>query len=177
MPSVELSPPQTLDRSYAEERLWSAVFRGALKDFIICEPQTRRRIRSQQSDRAHKRQAAARWFFDDSYEVGSFRWVADLFTIDAEVVRGRLLAMAERPGPGRRSSADARRQESSDRDRASGRARYNWLEDFTSLRGEGAHPTARPASSAAVRLSCRRTSVRLLPRQIVLPIATFTSLT
>ncbi len=91
MPSGELLPTRTLDRSCAEERLWFAVLTRALKDFINGRPRTRRRIRSHKSDPAHSREAAGRWFFDDSYQVGSFRWVADLFTVDPTVVIGWLL--------------------------------------------------------------------------------------
>jgi hypothetical protein len=70
-----------------EQRLWFAVLTQALKDFIggrgtvqTCGPA---------DYRADYREAEF-WLFDDSYAVGSFSWVANLFALDPDAVRGRL---------------------------------------------------------------------------------------
>jgi hypothetical protein len=67
-----------------ERRLWFAVLTQALKDFISGH------ILSQNYPPAYSREAES-WLFDDSYRVGSFSWVANLFAIDPDVVRGWLL--------------------------------------------------------------------------------------
>jgi hypothetical protein len=85
--------PAVIDQSSpipAERRLWAAVQRQAVCDFLGID-------RHCESARwPMLRNSAEAWFFSDRYTMGSFRWVCDELELDAGWLRRRLLEMADK---------------------------------------------------------------------------------
>jgi len=102
-----------LEPSEGTSKLWFAVLAQAFRDFygdIPSEGPSRYR-----KVQVHYCQRIARaWFLSDSASMGSFRWIADLFELDAQAVRKRLFGGAridlseafEESAPGASSAMD-----------------------------------------------------------------------
>src|SRR5208282_4648129 len=82
-----------LEQSEGAPKLWFAVLAQAFRDYygdIPSEGPSRYR-----KVQVHYCQRIARaWFLSDSASTGSFRWIADLFELDAQAVRKRLFGGA-----------------------------------------------------------------------------------
>jgi hypothetical protein len=80
-----------LEQTEGAAKLWFAVLAQAFRDFygdIIWEGQ----IRYRQSQVNYCRRTSRTWFLSDSPQTGSFQWIADLFELDVQSVRHRLLS-------------------------------------------------------------------------------------
>jgi hypothetical protein len=79
-----------LEQGEGAPRLWIAVLAQALRDYygdIPSEgPGHYREVQLH-----YCRRTAKAWFMSDATEMGTFRWIADLFEFDARAVRKRLL--------------------------------------------------------------------------------------
>jgi hypothetical protein len=80
-----------LEQSEGAPKLWFAVLAQAFRDYygdIPSEGPSRYR-----KVQVHYCQRSARaWFLSDSAAMGSFRWIAELFELDARAVRKRLFS-------------------------------------------------------------------------------------
>ena len=82
-----------LEQSEGAPKLWFAVLAQAFRDFygdIPSEGPTR--YRAVQVN--YCRRNARAWFLSDATSMGSFRWIAELFELDARAVRKRLFSGA-----------------------------------------------------------------------------------
>ncbi len=70
----------------AEKRLWSQHLLTAIRELygMTCVNSAERRKKSRITEDAEK------WFEDDSYHTGSFRYVCDILGLEPELVRHRL---------------------------------------------------------------------------------------
>jgi hypothetical protein len=94
-----------LDTIDSAPKLWFAVLAQAFRDLdgdIVSEGPTL--YRKSQVKYCHR--TAMAWFLSDSPLVGGFRWIAELFELDVQAVRKRLLS-------GKRISLDESFEESS----------------------------------------------------------------
>lgn len=78
-----------LDEPQSEQKLWYAVLAQAFRDFYGDIPSEGPR-HYREAQVAHCRRSAKAWFMNDSNDMGSFRWIADLFDLDVRAVRRRL---------------------------------------------------------------------------------------
>ncbi len=78
-----------LEEPQSEQKLWYAVLAQAFRDFYGDIPSEGPR-HYREAQVAHCHRSAKAWFMSDSIEMGSFRWIADLFDLDARAVRRRL---------------------------------------------------------------------------------------
>ncbi len=78
-----------LEEPQSEQKLWYAVLAQAFRDFYGDIPSEGPR-RYREAQVAHCRRSAKAWFMSESNDMGSFRWIADLFDLDARAVRRRL---------------------------------------------------------------------------------------
>jgi hypothetical protein len=90
MASGDLSIAETSIANDGEERLWFAVLIQSLNDFISGKREPQGSVASRELRATYSREAE-HWFFDDSYEVGSFVWVANVLSIDPDILRGWLV--------------------------------------------------------------------------------------
>jgi hypothetical protein len=82
-----------LEQGEGAPRLWFAVLAQAFRDYYGDIPsEGPSRYRDVQVN--YCRRNARAWFLSDSTEMGSFRWIAELFDLDARAVRRRLFAGA-----------------------------------------------------------------------------------
>jgi hypothetical protein len=82
-----------LEQGEGAPRLWFAVLAQAFRDYygdIPSEGPTRYR----EVQVNYCRRNARAWFLSDSPAMGSFRWIAELFDLDARAVRRRLFSAA-----------------------------------------------------------------------------------
>ena len=82
-----------LEQSEGAPKLWFAVLAQAFRDFygdIPSEGPTRYR----EVQVNYCRRNARAWFLSDATSMGSFRWIAELFELDARAVRKRLFSGA-----------------------------------------------------------------------------------
>ena len=80
-----------LEQSEGAPRLWFAVLAQAFRDYYGDIPsEGPSRYREVQVN--YCRRSARAWFLSDSIEMGSFRWIAELFDLDARAVRRRLFS-------------------------------------------------------------------------------------
>lgn len=78
-----------LDEPQSEQKLWYAVLAQAFRDFCGDIPSEGPR-HYREAQVAHCRRSAKAWFMSDAIQMGTFRWIADLFDLDARAVRRRL---------------------------------------------------------------------------------------
>ncbi len=78
-----------LEEPPAAQKLWYAVLAQAFRDFYGDIPSEGPR-HYREAQVAHCRRSAKAWFMSNSNEMGSFRWIADLFDLDVRAVRRRL---------------------------------------------------------------------------------------
>lgn len=71
------------------QRLWIAVLEQAFRDYYGDIP-SEGPAHYRQALLAQCRRSAKAWFLSESNVMGSFRWIADLFDLDARAVRRRL---------------------------------------------------------------------------------------
>jgi hypothetical protein len=71
------------------QRLWIAVLEQAFRDYYGDIP-SEGPAHYRQALLAQCRRSAKAWFLSESNGMGSFRWIADLFDLDARAVRRRL---------------------------------------------------------------------------------------
>jgi hypothetical protein len=80
-----------LEQSEGAPKLWFAVLAQAFRDYygdIPSEgPSRYRKVQVYYCQRT-----ARAWFLSDSAAMGSFRWIAELFELDAQAVRKRLFS-------------------------------------------------------------------------------------
>jgi hypothetical protein len=80
-----------LEQGEGVPKLWFAVLAQAFRDYygdIPSEgPSRYRKVQVNYCQRT-----ARAWFLSDSASMGSFRWIAELFELDAQAVRRRLFA-------------------------------------------------------------------------------------
>ena len=80
----------SLEQGEGAPRLWVAVLAQAFRDYYGDIPsEGPGHYRAVQLE--YCRRTAKAWFMSDAAEMGSFRWIADLFEFDARAVRKRLL--------------------------------------------------------------------------------------
>ncbi len=78
-----------LEQSEGAPKLWFAVLAQAFRDYYGDIPsEGPSRYRKVQVN--YCRRTARAWFLSDSPSMGSFRWIAELFELDAQAVRKRL---------------------------------------------------------------------------------------
>ena len=78
-----------LDQSEGAPKLWFAVLAQAFRDYYGDIPsEGPSRYREVQVN--YCRRNARAWFLSDDTKMGSFRWIAELFDLDARAVRRRL---------------------------------------------------------------------------------------
>jgi hypothetical protein len=84
-------PPDLLARleGVSAQRLWIAVLEQAFSDYYGDIP-SEGPAHYRQALLAQCRRSAKAWFLSESQEMGSFRWIADLFDLNARAVRKRL---------------------------------------------------------------------------------------
>ena len=79
-----------LEQGEGAPRLWIAVLAQALRDYYGEIPsEGPGHYREVQLHYCHR--TAKAWFMSDATEMGTFRWIAELFEFDARAVRKRLL--------------------------------------------------------------------------------------
>ena len=71
------------------QRLWIAVLEQAFRDYYGDIP-SEGPAHYRQALLGQCRRSAKAWFLSESHAMGSFRWIADLFDLDARAVRRRL---------------------------------------------------------------------------------------
>lgn len=82
-----------LEQSEGAPKLWFAVLAQAFRDFYGDIPsEGPSRYREVQVN--YCRRNARAWFLSDAMTMGSFRWIAELFELDAPAVRKRLFSGA-----------------------------------------------------------------------------------
>lgn len=80
-----------LDQSEGASKLWFAVLAQAFRDYYGDIPsEGPSRYREVQVN--YVRRNARAWFLSDAMTMGSFRWIAELFELDARAVRKRLFS-------------------------------------------------------------------------------------
>ena len=80
-----------LDQSEGAPKLWFAVLAQAFRDYYGDIPsEGPSRYREVQVN--YCRRNARAWFLSDDTQMGSFRWIAELFDLDARAVRRRLFS-------------------------------------------------------------------------------------
>jgi len=108
-----------LEQSEGPPRLWFAVLAQAFRDYYGDIP-SEGPSRYRQVQVNYCQRNARAWFLSDSDAMGSFRWIAELFDLDARAVRGRLFSGARivlgevfgEPAPRASSAVDTASSES-----------------------------------------------------------------
>jgi hypothetical protein len=90
LPSDSITPEMLAAfEADGSQRLWIAVLEQALRDFYGDIP-SEGPAHYRQAMLAQCRRSAKAWFLSESNAMGSFRWIAELFDLDARAVRRRL---------------------------------------------------------------------------------------
>jgi hypothetical protein len=84
------NPYSDLEQGEGAPRLWVAVLAQAFRDYYGDIP-SEGPGHYREVQLLYCRRTAKAWFMSDATEMGSFRWIADLFEFDARAVRKRLL--------------------------------------------------------------------------------------